>query len=110
MNTKTFYKSIGMLFLCLTLATACESIPEQDADVVEPGTTADAVVVDNDELTSKERMITDFNDLDWASPIVDYEEFRDTKDVEVRESTDKSYAIYSAVPDVMFATDKANIN
>jgi outer membrane protein OmpA-like peptidoglycan-associated protein len=65
-----------------------------------------AVVKQDDDMSSKEKQATNWNKLDWNSPVLKYDEVK-SKDVSVRGNDD--YAIYSVEEKVLFNSGQSSI-
>src|SRR4051812_10125683 len=89
--------------ILLTTFMACDETDKKDNVTKDADT---AVVKQDDEISSKEKQATDWNELDWNSPVIKYDEVK-SKDVSVRGND--NYAIYSVQEKVLFNSGQSTI-
>src|SRR4030095_15383961 len=89
--------------ILLTTFMGCHETNNKDNVTNAPDT---AVVKEDDAISSKEKKATDWNELDWNSPVIKYDEVK-SKDVSIH-GNDK-YAIYSVNEKVLFNSGEATI-
>ena len=89
--------------ILLTTFMACDETDKKDNVTNDADT---AVVKQDDEISSKEKQATDWNELDWNSPVIKYDEVK-SKDVSVRGND--NYAIYSVQEKVLFNSGQSTI-
>jgi outer membrane protein OmpA-like peptidoglycan-associated protein len=89
--------------ILLTTFMACHETDKKDNITNDADT---AVVKQDDEISSKEKQATNWNELDWNSPVIKYDEVK-SKDVSVRGND--NYAIYSVEEKVLFNSGQSTI-
>ena len=89
--------------ILLTTFMACHETDKKDNVTNDADT---AVVKQDDEISSKEKQATNWNELDWNSPVIKYDEVK-SKDVSIRGND--NYAIYSVEEKVLFNSGQSTI-
>jgi len=89
--------------ILLTTFMACHETDKKDNVTNDADT---AVVKEDDEISSKEKQAINWNELDWNSPVIKYDEVK-SKDVSVRGND--HYAIYSVEEKILFNTGESAI-
>jgi outer membrane protein OmpA-like peptidoglycan-associated protein len=98
-------KKITVMILAVLVGTVmgCHQTDTKDNVTNDADT---AVVKQDDDMSSKEKQATNWNKLDWNSPVLKYDEVK-SKDVSVRGNDD--YAIYSVEEKVLFNSGQSSI-
>jgi flagellar motor protein MotB len=92
------------LFLGVSLLLACNPSNDQRENAADNDT---VTVKENDRMSAVEKKAIDFNELDWNSPVVKYEEI-DGDEVKVRSRS--NYSIYSLDENKIFRANTADLD
>lgn len=97
------YISLSLCFVAGLALTSCEDTNVKDTTTENSDT---AVLLKENEVTEAEKQAINWNEVDFNSPIVKYDEIH-SSDIEVR-GNDK-YSVYVLKEKILFETGKADI-